>query len=56
MVDPERKIIRTFVAIWHLCEILYFHKDKEAPMGKEFVEWLNLTDKCKLQILLAISR
>lgn len=47
-VDPERKTIRTFVAIWHLCEILYFQKDKEAPIAKAFVEWLNLTDKSGL--------
>jgi hypothetical protein len=50
--DAERKTIRAFVAIYHLCEILYFSKEKEAPIAKEMVEWLNLTDKCELDDML----
>ncbi|KAM3584795.1 hypothetical protein VKS41_003597 [Umbelopsis sp. WA50703] len=46
--DAERKTIRTFIAIWHLCEILFFSKQKEAPLAKDLVEWLNVTDKSGL--------
>ncbi|KAJ2960547.1 hypothetical protein NQZ79_g4159 [Umbelopsis isabellina] len=46
--DAERKTIRTFIAVWHLCEILFFSKQKQAPIAKELVEWLNGTDKSGL--------
>ncbi|GAB5589407.1 hypothetical protein Unana1_04307 [Umbelopsis nana] len=46
--DAERKTVKAFVAIYHLCEFLFFSKEKEAPIAKEMVEWLNLTDKTAL--------
>lgn len=41
--------MKAFVAIYHLCELLFFSKEKEAPIAKEMVEWLNLTDKSETQ-------